>query len=152
MVGPPASGKSSFAKTIFVSQGYVRVNRDTLKTKEKCMKVAKEELANGKSVVIDNTNPSPDARKEFINLAEAKGIPCRCFVMDTDIKLAHHLNLVREKATGGQVSRIPDIAYNMFKSKFKYPDLKEGFTEIKKVEWRPHFESDLEKQFFLERT
>ncbi len=34
-VGCPASGKSRFTKTFFVSKGYARVNRDTLKTKEK---------------------------------------------------------------------------------------------------------------------
>ena len=48
-------------------QGYVWVNRDTLKTAAKCLKVAREALADGKSVVIDNTNPSGVARQEYFH-------------------------------------------------------------------------------------
>jgi bifunctional polynucleotide phosphatase/kinase len=36
---------------------YERVNRDSLKTKEKCYKVAEGYIKEGKSLVIDNTNP-----------------------------------------------------------------------------------------------
>jgi bifunctional polynucleotide phosphatase/kinase len=39
-VGSPGSGKSTFLHT-YMSK-YSRVNRDTLKTKEKCYKVAEE--------------------------------------------------------------------------------------------------------------
>ena len=44
LVGVPASGKSTFAKTYFVCEGYERINRDTLKTKEKCIKMAQKAL------------------------------------------------------------------------------------------------------------
>ena len=54
-VGSPASGKSTFWKN-YMPQ-YLRVNRDTLKTKEKCYKLAEEAILKGSSVVIDNTNP-----------------------------------------------------------------------------------------------
>ena len=54
-VGSPGAGKSTFWQNYMPK--YHRVNRDTLKTKEKCYKVADEQLTKGNSVVIDNTNP-----------------------------------------------------------------------------------------------
>jgi adenylate kinase family enzyme len=41
MIGPPASGKSTFSKKYFTPYGYVHINRDTLKTQDKCLKVTK---------------------------------------------------------------------------------------------------------------
>jgi bifunctional polynucleotide phosphatase/kinase len=79
-----------------VSKGYVHVNRDTLKTKEKCVKVAKEAVDGGKSVVIDNTNPSSSDRSVYVEMAKEAGIPCRCFVFLTSQDIAHHLNFFRE--------------------------------------------------------
>lgn len=66
-VGSPGCGKSTFWQNYLSS--YVRVNNDTLKTPEKCMKVCKESLVAGKSVVIDNTNPTQDVRKRYIAIA-----------------------------------------------------------------------------------
>ena len=39
MVGPPASGKSTFAKNFLIPFNYIHVNRDTLQTQDKCLKV-----------------------------------------------------------------------------------------------------------------
>jgi bifunctional polynucleotide phosphatase/kinase len=111
-VGCPASGKSTFARKHFVPNGYVHVNQDTLKTKEKCIKAARIAVEEGKSVVVDNTNPGtmiilpfqleiePGVRANYTEIAKEKGIPCRCFVFNTDVKLAHHLNFYREVICG----------------------------------------------------
>jgi len=50
-------------------RGYVHVNQDELKSKARCIKVASEALAAGKSVAIDRTNPSVADRREWIALA-----------------------------------------------------------------------------------
>ena len=39
--GPPGGGKSTFWQN-YLSNDYARVNRDTLKTKEKCYAVAEQ--------------------------------------------------------------------------------------------------------------
>lgn len=56
LVGMPASGKSTFAKKYFVSRGYAHVNQDTLGTKAKCIKAAKQALDEGKSVIVSLSN------------------------------------------------------------------------------------------------
>ena len=96
MVGRPASGKSTFVRRHLVPANYVHVNQDTLKTRDKCVKVAKEAIESGKSVVIDNTNPEKSTRKLYLDMAKKKGISARCYVLQTDIELAHHLNFYRE--------------------------------------------------------
>jgi bifunctional polynucleotide phosphatase/kinase len=73
-------------------KNYTRVNRDTLKTKEKCLKVAEEEIKKGNSVVIDNTNPSAADRKIYIDLAIKYKIKVRCFYFDIPKDICFHLN------------------------------------------------------------
>ena len=56
--GAPGSGKSTFWK--YNLNTYERVNNDTLKTPEKCIKACEEAVKAGKSVVIDNTNKTKE--------------------------------------------------------------------------------------------
>lgn len=51
-VGYPALGKTSFFRAHFADAGYVHVNQDTLKTRDKCVKAAEQALADGQSVVV----------------------------------------------------------------------------------------------------
>ncbi len=76
--GCPGSGKSTFWHNYMPK--YERINRDTLKTKEKCYKVADELMTQGKSVVIDNTNPKIEDRKYFLDLAKKHGFKARSFL------------------------------------------------------------------------
>ena len=72
MVGFPGSGKTTFCKEHLIPHGYVHINRDTLKTPVKCLKVCTESLIAGKSVVIDNTNPQKEIRKKYIDIAKKR--------------------------------------------------------------------------------
>ena len=76
--GLPAAGKSTFARKHFVPYGYVHVNQDTMKTKEKCIKACAEALGQGKSVVVDNTNPGADTRALYTAHARKVGCSIRC--------------------------------------------------------------------------
>ena len=147
-VGYPASGKSSFYRKHFEPNGYEWVNRDTLKTQPKCLKTALDAIKKGKSVVIDNTNPEAKTRKEYIKIAEQNDVPVRCFFFDTPREIANHLNFFREKLIGTR--RIPDIGFNMFKSKFEEPSTDEGFEEVVVVKWFPHFSNEDEKKLFMQ--
>jgi len=146
LVGFPGSGKSTLAKTYMVPKGYVHVNQDTLKTFEKCLKVAKEAINNNQSVVVDNTSPSVDHRKHFIQAANKAGMPARCFYFSMDMNLSKHLNYFRERK--GEKKHVPTIAYNVFKGQYEEPSVKEGFTEVKRIRFIPKFKDEDEKKLF----
>ena len=50
------------------------IKKDVLKTKDKCLRVCRDSLQEGSSVVIDNTNPTADVRLEYISLAKGNYI------------------------------------------------------------------------------
>lgn len=133
LVGSPASGKSYFSEKI----NYVRINRDTLKTKAKCLKTAKLKMIDNKSIIIDNTNPDKKTRKEYIDLAKKYNYVIKCYFFDYPFELSRHLNFVRIYQTGKSV---PEIALRIYYKKLEKPELSEGFTEIITLDFVPNFE------------
>lgn len=158
--GLPAAGKTTFAKRHFVPQGYVHVNRDTLKTPKKCLEVAAATLAAGQSVVIDNTMPkfqSDDkdhcnGRDAYIKLGKKHAIPCRLFYFNTEEALAKHLNAYRERLTDGAAPHVPEIGYNVFKKAFEPPTLDEGWAEIETIAFVPSFPDARARTLFFQLT
>jgi bifunctional polynucleotide phosphatase/kinase len=106
-VGKSSSGKTTFFKTFLEPFGYIHVNQDTLKTKEKCIKKVKEICGNGK-LVIDNTNPDTSTRKLYVDIAKSKGIPIYCYHFIADKDLCLHNNYYRMSVNGAR--RVPQIA------------------------------------------
>ena len=51
-------------------------------------------LDSGKSVLIDNTNPDKESRSRVVQLATARGLSCRAFVMNVPLTHARHNNKV----------------------------------------------------------
>ena len=148
MVGGPGSGKSTFCTTHLPN--YVRVNRDTLKTKEKCYKVADQQLSQGKSVVIDNTNPKKEDRNYFIGLAKKHGVKVRCFEMLTPKDICFHNDYQRvandqRKHLSGKAGSIPIHTFFKYKEE---PQVNEGFYEVNKVNFVAKFESQADREFY----
>lgn len=128
LVGFPGCGKSTFARECLVPHGYVHVNRDTLKTPAKCLAATEAALAGGKSVVVDNTNPSVSARAVYVRAAAAHKVPVRCVHFDVPEDVANHLNYYRERL--GTSAHVPRIAYAVFKKQYEAPTPAEGFTAV----------------------
>lgn len=149
LVGYPASGKSHFAKEYLVSKHYSHINRDTLKSWQKCVEECKKALEHGRSAVIDNTNPDPESRKRFIEIAKKCGYECRCFVFDCSLERAKHNNQFREIKLKGQPHvSVTDMVLYSHRSKFKEPCLSEGFSEIVKINFVPKFEMPEDEKLY----
>ena len=149
LVGRPASGKSTIRERYFTPHGYITVNRDTLGTQEKCLKIATDSLRAGKSVIVDNTSPSKAARKPYIELVEKQGIPVRSIYLDVPNELAAHLNYYRQNLSEGKQRRVPTVGYRVFEKDFTPPEKEEGFSEVRTISFIPHFKSDAERELFL---
>lgn len=137
--GSPGAGKSTFFQQAFAPSGYRRINQDTLKTRENCIKAARAILAESLSVVIDNTNANIETRRHWVDLARSHGVPIRCIHFTAPIELAKHNAAVR--SGGGplmnpeQRTALPDIAFVDYVKRFQAPDLNEGFKEVVKVDF-----------------
>jgi len=160
LVGPPSSGKSTFCSTYFPN--YTQVNMDILKTKAKCLKATREAIKLGKSVIVDNTNPSKKARAEYISIKNkfneqikidgSKNITIRCIILDVSKELALHLNMLRVKMTQGKRKKNPTVAYNVYYKNFDQPTVDEGIDEIVTISFKIKFKDELHRHLFFERT
>lgn len=130
MVGYPASGKSTISQTVFKPNGYEVLESDELKTMAKLRNALKQSLRDGKSAVIDATNPTGDRRKEFVDIARGidKNIKIRVIHVATSMEESVARNNQRSK--GG----VPMIAYYTFRKRFEQPDKdKEGFDVFETI-------------------
>jgi bifunctional polynucleotide phosphatase/kinase len=152
-VGLPASGKSSVYRDGFKSLGYVHINRDTLKTAAKCERVLRAALQGGKPAAVDNTNPSPAARRVWVQIAQEFNVPVRCVLMDVPKDVALHLNKVRETLPDQyQKAHVPEMVYNKFAKDYSEPTTSEGFKEVIKLDFVPRFHSHQHRSLFYRYT
>ena len=151
LIGSPGSGKSTFCENNLVPKGYIRINQDTLKTREKVIKCLEENLKEGKKVVIDSTNPEKKGRETYIKICKKYGYYIRAFNFIMSKDLAMHLNNLRainkqRKHFSGYVNAIPIHAF--FKN-YEEPNKTEGFNEIVKINFIPGpFENEEDKKIF----
>ena len=122
LIGPQASGKSTLSLKF---PNYVRINQDTLGTKAKCIKLVKETIKFGRSMVVDNTNADIDNRKIYVDLAREAKYRIRFININVDKEMAIHLDEMRVELTG--CKPIPAIAFNIFFKKLREnpPSLRE---------------------------
>ena len=142
MVGLPASGKSTFAKTITYGNskpvihssdklreelyGDAAIQGDNNQLFAELHKRIKRDLLQGKSVVYDATNIKKRTRIMF--LRDISNIKCRkiCFVMATEYEACIYNNQQRER-------KVPeDVIHRMFMN-YNPPHESEGFDVINYV-------------------
>jgi bifunctional polynucleotide phosphatase/kinase len=131
--GRQGSGKSELCKNIAQDpkfKNYVYINRDTCNTDAKCIKLAKDGIKDGKSLLIDNTNSDKKSRKKYIDLAKANDMYVSIYKMDISENLSKHLEQMRVMKSEGKIKKIPIVAYRMYNKKYEAPNISEGINKI----------------------
>jgi len=128
LIGLPASGKSTFFRERLagthdhVSKDLLRNNRKPQRRQEHLIA---ESLASGRSVVVDNTNPSTAVRAALIALARKYGAEVSGYFFETDARDALRRNRTRQGR-----DRVPDVAIFTVRKHLEPPTLAEGFDRL----------------------
>ncbi len=85
-------------------------------------------LAAGRSVVVDNTNPSPQERAPLVAAARAAGVPVRAVWVDTPLSTC----LARNDAREGR-ARVPLVGVHATRARLVPPSTAEGFDRVDAV-------------------
>jgi predicted kinase len=128
-VGLPGSGKSTYYFGHF-AETHTHVSKDLMKSVRgrdaQQVTMIEQALTAGKSVVVDNTNPSAAIRAPLIAIGKRHGARIIAYYFDCSAKTALMRNQQREEGKG----RVPKVAIFVTKKKLQPPALEEGFDEI----------------------
>lgn len=124
LMGIQGSGKSTFYSE-YLSENYIRVNLDTLKTRNNEQYLIAECIEQGKNLAIDNTNPTVADRKKYIDIAKAAGYEVHGYFMESKLKECIERN---NKRTGKAC--VPPKAIAATSNKLQIPDYAEGFDKL----------------------
>jgi HAD superfamily hydrolase (TIGR01662 family) len=142
VVGYPASGKSTVTKDL-IKKGAVSLNRDTEGgTIVGLLPKLEALLKDGKDVVLDNTFPTIEVRKPFIDLAKQYNADVSCTLMGTTIEEAQFnvvqraIGLIGKFPTPEAIKAakhtniFPPTVLFKYKKEFQKPAVEEGFSKV----------------------
>lgn len=127
-VGLQAAGKSTFyqgqlaATHVLVSKDRLRNNRRPARRQRQLIE---EALAAGRSVVVDNTNPTAVIRRELIDLGRAYGAHIIGYYFASTL----NRSLARNRLRPGKAN-VPEAAIVSTFKRLERPTLEEGFHEL----------------------
>jgi D-glycero-D-manno-heptose 1,7-bisphosphate phosphatase len=140
--GAPGSGKSSLTKK-FLSAEVVVLNRDTeggtianlLPKLEQCLKDQDD-------VILDNTFPTIESRKPFIELCKKYNTKISCYLMDTSTEDAtfnvvqRAIGILGKFPTPEEIKKakhpniFPPTVLFRYRKEFQKPTVEEGFSKV----------------------
>jgi predicted kinase len=131
MVGLQGSGKSTWVAE-HLAGTHVVISKDhwpnARHREARQRRIVDGLLAEGASVVVDNTDPSPAERAPLVELAAAAGVPARAVFVDTPLETCQERNAAR---TGR--ARVPEVGLFSTAARLVPPTTAEGFAEIQIV-------------------
>jgi predicted kinase len=127
-MGLQASGKSTFYRSHFAAT-HAYVSKDLLRNNKKPgrrqMQLVEEPLQAGQSVVVDNTNPTPQEREPLIRLGHEYGAEVIGYYFESQVRPS----LERNKTRSGK-ARVPNVAIYTTAKKLIRPSYAEGFDKL----------------------
>ncbi len=123
MIGIQGSGKSTFCAKFLPDA--IRINLDTLHTRNKEALLIADCQAKGVDYVIDNTNPTREDRARYIPSAKIAGYHVVGYFMQSRLQECIQRNDLREGK-----EKIPAKAIAMTSNKLEMPSRAEGFDEF----------------------
>jgi predicted kinase len=128
LIGLPASGKTTFYRERFAAT-HTHVSKDLLRNSQRSdrrqAQLISEALADGRSVVVDNTNATAQIRAPLIALARTYGATVVGYYFATEAADA----LRRNRARQGR-ERVPDVAIFAIRKRLQPPSVDEGFDRL----------------------
>lgn len=127
LVGLQGSGKTTFYRERFAAT-HAHVSKDNFRSNPKPARrqrrLIAEALAAGRSVVVDNTNPTTSDRAELVEIARAAGAAVVCYFFPPDVEASLRRNALREGR-----ARVPDHAVRITAARLEPPPA-EGFDRL----------------------
>jgi predicted kinase len=127
LIGIQGSGKSTFFKEHFFNT-HVRINLDMLKTRHREDIYLAASFKAKQKFVVDNTNPSREDRKKYIQFSKMFQYKTIGYSMEPDLENC----LLRNQGRQGK-EQVPIVAIKRTLKKLEEPRFDEGFDELYQV-------------------
>ncbi|MFI6038528.1 AAA family ATPase [Streptomyces sp. NPDC051315] len=129
LVGLQASGKSTFYEQC-LRDGHLLVSKDLFPRsarhkQARQMRLVEEALAAGRSVAVDNTNPSREEWDPLVAAARAHGAAVAAYWFPPDLADSLRRNAAR---TGR--ARVPDVGVHATLRRLRRPARSDGFDAV----------------------
>jgi predicted kinase len=125
LIGLPASGKTRFYRERFAAT-HDHVSKDRMRNAARRDMRQEQAIAAsfaaGRSVVVDNTNPSRAVREPIVALARRYGASVSAYYFETAA-----VDALRRNRSRQGLERVPDVAIFTVRKHLEPPDLSEGF-------------------------
>jgi predicted kinase len=132
LIGLPGSGKTTFYRRYFAAT-HAHVSKDLWPhasgREARQRRAIDEALASGKSVAVDNTNPSVADRAPLIKAARAHGARVIGYFIDVTTRVA----IARNAERSGR-AKVPNVAIFTAAKRLERPTLAEGFDQLFSVQ------------------
>lgn len=128
LIGLQGAGKTTFFRHNFADT-HQHISKDNFRNAanrdKRQLHLLSVALKQQKSVVIDNTNPSPQSRADVIELARRQGAHVIGYYFQSQVQACLERNAGREGK-----ARVPDVAIFATSANMVLPRYEEGFDQL----------------------